>query len=451
MPNYTIKDPQTNKTVTVSGDSPPTKAELEQIFAHVNGTAAPPVQSPLGNPELARVTGAGTAGADELARVAPIPGRAQYLPAAGAATLGTLASVASGGLAAPVAMALVGLAGAGGAGLGLAARDAMGESGPTGPSALSNVKDMAIQGAGQATGEGLGRGLVAGAQIGSRYLMTRAMNNAATRLAEEFSTMTQDMIDHAITVSKGGYEKARGLLKLAKASANAAVAKADAAGATIPVTTATNAMQGVLQRIANTGDVSGNLSALAKVEKQLTQGRGATLSIADADALKGELYSESKTLLQQIKQAGTRGIPQLKVEQEAKLAAAQALNDAIEQATTQAGAPGYRASNLAAQKMIGVNRGLKTAMKGVQNNYQALVRPGVGMLTGGALGETQGHPLAGAAIGATAFSPYGLSREAILLAHPAVQALLKQMPRAMSTAIASYFSQPESGEQPAGQ
>ncbi len=39
MPSYTITDPQTRKTVTLTGDSPPTEAELSQIFATVN--AAP--------------------------------------------------------------------------------------------------------------------------------------------------------------------------------------------------------------------------------------------------------------------------------------------------------------------------------------------------------------------------------------------------------------------------
>lgn len=431
----------------------PDKVYLDEQGNPIRGTKqyldenGNPVSTPPGtNPELARLTGAGTTGPDELARISqPMdPTVAKNAPAIGAMIGGTLASLGTGGLAAPVAVPLVGLAGAGGAGYAAAARDLAGAT-PGGPSVGQNVQDMAVQGALQAGGEGAGRGLVAGAKAGSQYLMTRAMNNAAAKLAEEFPTLTQDMIDNAITVSKGGYDKAKGLLQIAKASANAAIAKADAAGASIPVTTATNAMSSVLQRIANSGDVSGNLSTLARVEKELTQGRGATLSIADADALKGELYSESKTLLKQIQTAGTHGIPQLKVEQEAKLAAAKALNDAIEQATTNAGAPGYRASNLAAQKMIGVTRGIKTATRGFQNNYQALVRPGFGALLGGSLGETEGHPFLGAAAGAAAGSPMGMSSSSLLLAHPAVQALLRQMPRAMVDAISSYVSQPEQG------
>lgn len=36
MPDYTIRDPQSGKTVTLRGDSPPTEQELEQVFARVN-------------------------------------------------------------------------------------------------------------------------------------------------------------------------------------------------------------------------------------------------------------------------------------------------------------------------------------------------------------------------------------------------------------------------------
>ena len=33
MPAYTIKDPQTGRTLKVRGDSPPTEKELDDIFA----------------------------------------------------------------------------------------------------------------------------------------------------------------------------------------------------------------------------------------------------------------------------------------------------------------------------------------------------------------------------------------------------------------------------------
>lgn len=349
--------------------------------------------------------------------------------AAGATALAIPMSIATAGATTPLAMLLATLAGAGGAGAGLAAKQiATRDTAPL-PTVAGNVTDMATQGATMAAGEGIGRGVVAGAQAGSKWMMNRATNNAAARLSEEFPTVAQDMIDQAISVSKGGYDKAQAILKQYKAVANAAVQTADQAGATIPTTVATNAMQAVLKPIASSGDVAGNLATLAKIEQEVGAGRGAALSIADADALKGSLFSEAKILLKQYAQAGTKGLPQLKVEAEAKLAAARALNDAIGAATEQAGAPGYRAANSSAKDMIGVLRSLKTAMRGTQNNYQALVRPGMGALMGGAAGETQGHPMAGAMAGAMLGSPEGLSRLAILLGNPAVQAFLKQTPK----------------------
>ncbi len=426
MPTYSVTAPN-GKTLEIEGDHVPTEAELKTIFAAVGshgGDAAPPRT--------------GVSGA--LDTVFQPIGRAirRNPAAAGAVALGVPMSIATAGAATPLALALAALAGAGGAGAGLATKQIVQRDTAPVPTVTGNMKEMAAEGAAMAAGEGVGRGVVAGARTSSRWLMNRATNNMAARLAEEFPTVAQDMIEQTISVSKGGYDKAQLLLQGYKGAANAAVQTADKAGATIPMSVVTDAMRrGVTPAIGASGNIPGNTRALDLVVTQVTGGRGATLSIAEADALKGALFSEAKLLLKQYAQAGTKGLPALKVEAEAKLAAARALNDAIGAATEQAGAPGYRAANSSAKDMIGVLRGLKTAMRGPQNNYQALVRPGVGMLTGGALGETQGHPFAGAATGALLGSPAGLSRSAILLGSPAVQAVLRQLPKATVAAITS--------------
>lgn len=428
MPTYNVTAPDGTK-LSITGDRPPTEAELTDIFAKAKGSRSDAL------PPRTGIMGA----VDSVFQ--PI-GRAvrNHPAAAGATALAIPMSIATGGATTPVAVALAALAGAGGAGAGLATDQiARRDTAPL-PTVSGNVKEMATEGATMAAGEGIGRGVVAGAGAGSRYLMNRAMNNMATRLSDEFPTIAQDMIDQAISVSKGGYDKAKTLLQQYKAVATAAVQAADKAGATIPTTVATNAMQAVLKPIASSGDVTGNLATLAKIEQEVGAGRGATLSIADADALKGSLFSEAKTLLKQYAQAGTRGLPQLKVEAEAKLAAARALNDAIEQATSGAGAPGYREANSSAKDMIGVVRGLKTAMRGPQNNYQALVRPTMGAMLGGAAGESNGHPWAGAAGGAMLGSPAGMSRLAILIGNPAVQAFLKQIPKPALAAVLQGLS-----------
>jgi len=42
MATYKIKDPETGKTIKLTGDSPPTEQELEEIFSKVRGPAEPP-------------------------------------------------------------------------------------------------------------------------------------------------------------------------------------------------------------------------------------------------------------------------------------------------------------------------------------------------------------------------------------------------------------------------
>lgn len=44
MPTYKIKDPQSGKTIRITGDSPPTEQELNQIFASTGGSPTPPQQ-----------------------------------------------------------------------------------------------------------------------------------------------------------------------------------------------------------------------------------------------------------------------------------------------------------------------------------------------------------------------------------------------------------------------
>lgn len=46
MPTYTVRDPVSGKTVRLTGDSPPTEAELEQVFAKVNPAAPAPSKRP---------------------------------------------------------------------------------------------------------------------------------------------------------------------------------------------------------------------------------------------------------------------------------------------------------------------------------------------------------------------------------------------------------------------
>ena len=69
---------------------------------------------------------------------------------------------------------------------------------------------------------------------------------------------------------------------------------------------------------------------------------------------------------------------------------------------------------------------------------------------GGAAGQQQGHPAAGAIIGGAMMSPRGLSMEAITLGNPAVQQFLRQLPRATRIALMKALATQPSPTTPPG-
>jgi hypothetical protein len=84
MPTYKVTDPTTGKSLKLTGDSPPTEQELEEVFAQVHGGQEPeavpqpptPSSSPsdyigpwqtVGEPALQMITGAGSSAVGGLA------------------------------------------------------------------------------------------------------------------------------------------------------------------------------------------------------------------------------------------------------------------------------------------------------------------------------------------------------------------------------------------------
>lgn len=440
MPTYTVRDPTSGKTVKLTGDSPPTEAELEQIFAKLN-PAAP-----------AKPTSARDRLVEETLRAHPHPLEgvtdemirqggvkfADSLPTIGGTvggliggSGGTVLGFGVGGVPGAIGGAAIG--GAGGEGLRQLVRRGMGADVPD--TASEAAKDIAIQGGTQAAYEAGGQAIAAAAKPAAKWLMNRALN-LRERLALEFPELSQTMIDRGLTVSQNGYKQARQFLMQAKAQANAAVQAADAAGARVPITAATQGLNNTLKAIQTSADIEGGLRAAVRAERQVMAGRGADMTVAEADALKTSLQREARSLYQAAR--GPNGKPALNALAQAKADMATALNDAIEAITSQMGPGGYRAANAEAQQMIGATRGIRQAIRPGSNLYQAMVRPGVGAMLGGASGYQQGGPSGGAlgaAVGAVATSPGTMSREALILANPAFQALLKQLPRSAALSI----------------
>ncbi len=314
------------------------------------------------------------------------------------------------------------------------------------PTMTQAAKGMAEQGAAQGAGELAGAGVVAGAGGLSKWLMNRATSRVTAQLAREFPELSDTLIDNALTVSQGGYGKALGLLKTAKAKATATLIDAEKLGAQVPVQLtpelADSLKTAILEKAIKAGQIAAPKAGapvttaterLSGPMKQLFQqidlaADGSIpllLKPTEADLFKTQLQKESRALyLNRVAQNGPKAMGQsetLMADYAAKL------NSALDGV-----AQGYKAANAEAQPLIGAVRGLKQAIRPSGNLYQAMVRPAFGAVTGGMLGQREGGST-GAALGTIAgaamTSPAGMSREAIILAHPAMRAVLQQLPK----------------------
>ena len=302
--------------------------------------------------------------------------------------------------------------------------------------AKAGATQAAIQGGIQAAGQGVGEGAVGIASKASPWLMNRALN-LTDKLSREFPNMSNTMMEHALIVSKGGLEKARALLRVQKGKADAALATAQATGATVPITAATDGLYKTLGEVLNSADIEGGLAMLATVERQIGAQRARALTPIAADALKKSLQTQSKQLYTAAKTG--QGKPNVTVRAQALADMAESLNNAIGTITTNAGAEGYRAANASASELIGAVRGITKGIRPGANLYQAMVRPGVGAVIGGVSGAQTGGwegGVAGTVVGGAMTSPAGMSRLAVALQRPGVQAILRESPR-LAAAIAS--------------
>lgn len=301
----------------------------------------------------------------------------------------------------------------------------------------------------------------------SKWLMNRATTRVTEKLMREFPEMPETLIDNALTVSKGGYEKALGLLRAAKKKANAALKVADQSGATIPIqfqppvrghmgavvddlaeSLKTALLEDAIKARGIPASEGAIMSARARLPEHLrtlfaqiddAAGKGTAMELtpSQADLLKRRLQLESKpTYAQRGAPNGPRAMG-MEAAERAELAAQ--INAGIDQI-----ASGYKAANAEAKPLIGAVRGIKQATRPNGNLYQAMVRPGVGAIMGGAAGysqDGQAGAALGAITGAALTSPAGMSREAILLKDPKVQELLRQLPRGMVTALTEVLRQ----------
>lgn len=196
MPDYTIRDPQSGKTVTVRGESAPTEAELEQIFAGTTrqSAAAPP-------PEITPENWRQAVGKGQVIFSNRVVGTvAQNAPTIGGAIGGTVAGV-------PGAVA-GGMAGE---------RLRQYANALTGKEALPGQLDAtgrmltqgAIQGAMQYGGEKVPE--IAG-KLGRAVYRSYLKPSLAASNIRDAETIVDTAIREALPISKGGVAKANSLI-----------------------------------------------------------------------------------------------------------------------------------------------------------------------------------------------------------------------------------------------
>lgn len=328
---------------------------------------------------------------------------------------GILSAPFTEGMSIPAAMAVTGGAGTVAAGGAQAVSDLA--------SGKTPGRDVVTEGLTEGLPQALGPAVGAGIGAATRGVMKIAQG-ASARLAAEFPTLSQTAIDNAIAISKGGLDKARQLLSQAKGVVRNLLASGDQANLQVPVKSATDGLLDALN--PNSADVVGDMNTLARIEREITQSRGATMTPSEADALKANLQARAKAAY--AARAAGNNPNAISVEAQGYQKAAAALNQGIDDSLSSSGFKGYRDANGDAQQMIGQMKAIRVA--NARNTLgQILLRTGVGTGVGGAVGYgtgEKGGAIEGALTG-LALTPANLSRLAIMLGSPSVKLVLSRL------------------------
>lgn len=301
MPTYRITDPKTGRTVRLTGDSPPTEAELEDIFAKLGPSGEPPPPAGPRHPSAI------------FAKKA-----VEFLPAAGGVIGGLLGNVPG-----------AALGGAAGESARQLSRRAMGESAPAtaGEAAGGVALGGAVQGGAQAVGMGLGAGMAKAAP----WLMQSAVKPTLATLKEYGTTapkLVKTLLDEGVNVTTGGLARLRNLLdatnqEIAAAVANApgSIAKKNVAARVAPTA----------QRIGRQANPTADLKAVGDSVEEFMKHPvygGPTLSVAEAQAMKqatyqqiGKKYGEASSASIETQKALARGLKEEIAEEVPQIAA----------------------------------------------------------------------------------------------------------------------------------
>lgn len=315
---------------------------------------------------------------------------------------------------------------------------------PSPETAGGQLKAMGTEGVLQGAFQGAGSLASAAAGKTARFLMNRAAN-VTDRLAREFPELSQTLIDHAITMTQGGYQRAQRLLGGFKAQANAALRTAEKKGLGVDIeltpelaeslkaAAIDKAMKGGTAKVTPGAPLTAatqRLDAKTKVflntiESSVQRKAPMRLTPTEADMFKSHLQRESKNAVYAAR-LNPNGAGAIETAAAEKAEYAMQLNHMLDDI-----ADGYMASNSKARELIGAARATRQAVRPGKNLYMAMVRPTTGAVLASSLFGGPGGGAAAAA-GAALGTPAAMSSLAVLAGNPVVQQFLKQLPRAVN-------------------
>lgn len=391
--DYTVRDPKTGRTVTLRGDSPPTEAELEHIFASLPAEATPATPSTAASLST---------GLSTLADMNPLTAGAKQAyhaivdnPVKSAAVAGSIAApILTGGASILPQIVAAGLGAAGGAGAAITGRQlASGHPEP----ASDTLKTMGTEGALGAIGE-------AGGQLGSQALIKggkfvyRGVLRPSAALQRSFGDIAETGIKEGFPVNERGLqaaESARG------ASANMARSLVNAAAPSAPplrvLTEVGRETTPVIQRAttrASTGLPDEAPSIVGRIRAMQAANPGG-IPLSAAQSMKDELQD----LATSVYRAKDKGANVVDLGADTNAALARGLRSGIERRV-----PGVAEANTRTQSLIGASHALEDATLRHQPNG-GIMRT---LLGGFAPGATSNLAIAADRLGQTNLLPPAL-------------------------------------------
>lgn len=320
MPKYTITDPQSGQTVTLTGDSPPTEAELTDIFAKLpKASTAPPAtaqaaqaQPTTGDNVFQQMRGQTLAQAQgEDARTAA---GTNMLPTVGGMVGGTLG--AAGGPAGAVAGATLG--GAAGESARQLLNRSQGRQAPATP--LAAAQQIGTQGAIQGAAQGAGQLVAAGASRLAPALMQSALKpGLKTTLAAAKNgsalPVVKTLLDEGVNVTPGGIEKLNAIIGASNQTIKDTLGSLPASSSVSPLQVAGRLNQ-TAAKFANQVNPQADLEAISQVGQnfldanpgQMATQAAQNLKTGTYAALKAKSYGELKGAAIEAEKALARGL-----------------------------------------------------------------------------------------------------------------------------------------------